>query len=184
MLNVVEFPAAGVFEALLTVYMHFAVARALLQYADADFYNPVSRFIDRVTIFPIRILRMFVPRVRGSDLLSPAVLILICAVAEQYLEHQVIRPFVLSVLGAARTVEVVADFVTMVILAHVVLSWVAQGKMFVMARLVHTVSHLLLSPFRRFIPPLGSIDFSPLVALIAISIVASTIHSVLIGLIS
>ncbi len=184
MMYVTDFPLLGMFAGLITVYINFAIARALLQYSKADFYNPVSRFIDRITVVPIRILRMFVPRVGGSDLLSPAILVLICAAVEQYLKHDILNPLVLSVLAIARTIDVGTDFVTFVILAHAVLSWVAPRKTFTVAKLINSVSYMLLAPFRRFIPPVGNIDFTPLVALIAISVVAGTVHNALIRLIT
>ncbi len=178
-----DFPVASALGNIIGAYLYLALARALLQYADADSYNPVSRFIDRITIVPIQLFRMFVPRIKGSDLLSPALLVLLCATVQQLVVHGVYQPVVLIVLGLARTIDVAANFLTIVILAHVVLSWVAPRRIFAMSNLVNSIGNWALVPFRRFIPAIGSFDFSPIVALFAISAISSTLNGVLIRMV-
>ncbi len=183
--NTFEFAAFGILQTLLFFYLVVAVARALLQYSDADFYNPVSRIVDQVTKFPISFLRLFTPRIGGSDKLSPILLILIIACVEQLLIQNLRVPiFDIFVLGLARSIRVIGDFLVYTILAAVVLSWIGPRKPFVLTTLIYSISLLVLAPIRRFLPPVGGLDFSPIVAMIALSIITGTVSNSLIQFIA
>lgn len=57
------------------------------------------------------------------------------------------------------------------ILARVIISWVAPMSNHVVVRFVYDMTEPLLRWLRRYLPPTGGIDFSPLVALIVVQIV-------------
>src|SRR5690554_7958689 len=50
-----------------TFYMTLVLLRFLLQLARADFYNPISQFVVKVTNPPLRPLRRFIPGWGGID---------------------------------------------------------------------------------------------------------------------
>jgi YggT family protein len=52
------------------------------------------------------------------------------------------------------------------IIIGIVLSWVAPHNINPATMFIRTISEPLLRPFRRFIPPMGGIDISPVFALI------------------
>jgi YggT family protein len=100
-----------------------------------------------------------------------------------------------AVVLAAVTRDDVADYVaaffrvwSLLIIAYIVMSLV-----FAFARVPYNrwlmrvfeflkdVSEPLLAPFRRIIPSLGPFDFSPILALIALSIVGSIVVSLIRG---
>ncbi|MEC0181493.1 YggT family protein [Paenibacillus peoriae] len=54
------------------------------------------------------------------------------------------------------------------IIAYVLLSWLPNARESVVGDLLSKCVEPYLSPFRRFIPPIGMIDISPIVALIAL----------------
>lgn len=57
---------------------------------------------------------------------------------------------------------------TFMIIAYVLMSWVPQMRETPIGQLLERLVEPYMAPFRRFIPPLGFIDISPIVALIAL----------------
>jgi len=57
-------------------------------------------------------------------------------------------------------------FFSLMIIIGVFLSWVSPDPSNPIVQAIYGISEPLLSPFRRFIPSLGGLDFSPWIALI------------------
>ncbi|MGE5702236.1 MAG: YggT family protein [Clostridia bacterium] len=55
------------------------------------------------------------------------------------------------------------------VIAYVLMSWVPQMRETAIGQLLERLVEPYLAPFRKFIPTLGFIDISPIVALIALS---------------
>ncbi len=68
------------------------------------------------------------------------------------------------------------------ILARVLLSWVRVDPYNPLVQLLFQITEPILEPFRRFIPPIGMIDVSPIVAIVVLQIVQSVIVNLIIGL--
>jgi YggT family protein len=58
------------------------------------------------------------------------------------------------------------------------MSWVPQAKDSPIGMLIEKLVEPYLSIFRRFIPPIGMIDFSPIVAFIALQLVKIGVLSI------
>ncbi|MDD5805907.1 MAG: YggT family protein [Eggerthellales bacterium] len=73
------------------------------------------------------------------------------------------------------------DIYTLLIVVYVLMSWIPNKRGFLAD--VDTALGKLCDPyldlFRRIIPPVGMVDFSPIVALIALELVARLIVGVL-----
>ena len=164
----------GPFHWLLGLYVLVTVLRAMMQYLQADFHNPVSQFIHRITKPPIAILRRFVPRIDGADVLSPIVLVVIFAGLEKFLfinnlnyDTNIVA---LVLLTAASIVNQIVNVFIGAVLIRVILSWVApRGTM--ITRLVVSLSEPVMAPVRRIIPSFGGLDFSPIAVLLILEIV-------------
>lgn len=68
------------------------------------------------------------------------------------------------------------------ILARVLLSWVQVDPYNPLVQLLYQITEPILEPFRRFIPPIGMIDVSPIVAIVVLQIVQSVIVNLILGL--
>ena len=64
-------------ETAASFYLILTVLRGMLQLARADFYNPISQFVVRVTNPPLRVMHRAIPNAGRFD---PAVLVLAVAV--------------------------------------------------------------------------------------------------------
>jgi len=68
------------------------------------------------------------------------------------------------------TVDIFFNLVLLLILARIILSWLPQFRDHQIAQIVFGITEPILGPFQRIIPPMGMIDISPMVAIIALSI--------------
>ncbi len=80
----------------------------------------------------------------------------------------------------------IIDFVFTVyqymIIAYVLMSWVPQMRETGIGQLLERLVEPYLAPFRRFIPSLGFIDISPIVALFALHFARIGLVSILVRL--
>jgi YggT family protein len=65
------------------------------------------------------------------------------------------------------------------VIAYVLMSWVPQMRETSIGQLLERLVEPYLAPFRRFIPPLGFIDISPIVALIALNFAHRGLNAIL-----
>ncbi len=62
------------------------------------------------------------------------------------------------------------DLYSVVVLVAVIASWVQLPASNPIGRVVYGLTEPLLQPIRRVLPPMGGIDFSPLVLLVLVQI--------------
>jgi YggT family protein len=68
------------------------------------------------------------------------------------------------------------------IIARILLSWFRANPSGAFYRIIHDTTEPILGPARRMIPPVGMIDFSPIIVLILLDIVRGLILGLLSGL--
>lgn len=169
------FAASAVFliQTVFGLYILAVMLRLLLQFARADFYNPVSQFIVKVTNPPLKPLRRIIPGWGGIDLAS-VLLLLILQMLELFLYNLAIghaSPMPgLMVAAIAELLALLINVFIGAILIQVILSWVAPGTYNPLTGLVHKLADPILAPARRIIPPISGIDLSPLVALVILQL--------------
>ena len=69
-----------------------------------------------------------------------------------------------------RLVAALIDLYSIVVLAAVVMSWVHVDRRHPLAKRVYSLTEPVLAPIRRALPPVGGLDFSPMVLLIALRV--------------
>jgi len=79
-------------------------------------------------------------------------------------------------------VNVMFEVYSFLIIAQVLMSWVPHDRYHPVFRFIEEVTEPVLRPFRRLIPAVGGIDFSPIIALMAVEIVRRVSLSLLIGM--
>ena len=161
-------------ETIVGLYLTAVILRFLFQLLQVDFRNPVSRFIITATNPPLKILRRYIPGLYGIDLSAAALILMIGFIKTGLL---------LAISGykfniAATLMITIAEVLTtitwtciIVILGSAILSWVAPMSQHPAARLINSMSHPLISPFRKILPPIQGIDLSPLLALLALNLI-------------
>ena len=82
-----------------------------------------------------------------------------------------------------RLISGLVQFYEYLIIAYIIMSWFRPATGFLRDAYVAlgTITEPYLGIFRRFIPPIGMIDISPLVALIVLQLLERVLVSVLIA---
>jgi|Deesub1362A_J573_1020465.scaffolds.fasta_scaffold00295_27 YggT family protein len=75
-------------------------------------------------------------------------------------------------------------FFSLVLIVGALLSWVSPDPRNPVVQTIYGISEPLLIPFRRFLPHLGGLDFSPLIALLAFQILGSIAQRLLFQILS
>ena len=77
----------------------------------------------------------------------------------------------------AYIVDVLFNVMMFAILARVLMSWLPGAQNTKIGRLLFEFTEPVLAPIRRILPQMGMIDLSPLVALIALQVIAQIVVS-------
>lgn len=86
-------------------------------------------------------------------------------------------------MGIAVAVSRIFDLIFLLLFVTILLSWFPNIRWYNQPfRFLKEFSDIFLGPFRRIIPPIGMIDFSPIVAFICLSILARLIITLLVSL--
>lgn len=158
---------------LFDLYLMVAVLRVWMQLVRADFYNPVSQFVVKATNPVLVPMRKVIPGLGGLDLAGFLLvfLVAILKVAALYMIFgQAIVVKELLIGGLFTVVGEVFTLVFWVTVIRAILSWISQGYNPIEA-LLHQLTEPLLAPIRKVIPPIGGLDLSLLVFLIALQFV-------------
>ncbi|MCL6635641.1 MAG: YggT family protein [Peptococcaceae bacterium] len=76
-------------------------------------------------------------------------------------------------------VDVAFQVYTWLLIARIVLSWVRHNPYQPIIRFIYEVTEPYLSFFRRFVPPVGMLDLSPIVAFFSLEILRWLVFQIL-----
>lgn len=143
--------------------------RVLLQLAKANFYNPISQMIWKLTQPVTGPLVRFVPRFRNID--TPAVLVLAAvAVLDIWIVGALLgMNLELSYLLGRAVLKVISlglRVFTLSLLVVTILSWVGPGVSNPAANVLWSLTEPVLKPVRRVIPLVAGLDLSPIPVMI------------------
>ena len=167
--------ATFLIETLFGLYILIVMLRFLLQWARADFYNPISQFIVKATRAPLAPLRRVVPTVANLDLAAALFMF-----ALKFIELWLITGLLgmspqiggVAMMSIAELFGLLVNVFIFSILIQVIISWVNPGMHNPVMALLHTLNEPLLAPARRIIPPISGLDLSPIVVIIFLQLVS------------
>jgi YggT family protein len=161
-------PVIFIIDTLFSLYILAIMLRFLLQWCRADFYNPVSQFLVKITHPILKFMRRYVPPVGKIDT-SSIVLALGLQMAADYLilmlKGMGISFGALTVLASSELISMLIDIFIYAVFARAILSWLNPGSFDSIASLLVSLTEPLLNTCRKFIPDFGGVDLSPLAAL-------------------
>lgn len=159
----------------LTLYMMAMLLRFLLQLVRADFYNPISQFLVKITNGPVLPLRRIIPGIGGIDVASLLLTLVLQALAIVVLMALyglgLPNPGLLLVWSALGVAGLLVNVYFFALLATIILSWVAPGSNHPAVYLLYQITEPVMAPFRKVLPAMGGMDFSPILVFILINIV-------------
>ncbi len=156
------------FDALLMIL----ILRVWLQWVKADFYNPLSQFIVKVSNPLVVPLRRIIPGFGGIDLATIFIAYVVATLKFVTLaalsgESLGVLAFYIGLLVLLKQAGFLL-FVIMIIMA--IMSWVVQGynaTLMVLSQLTEP----FLNPIRKIIPNMGGLDLSMLLAFLAMNVI-------------
>jgi len=165
---------------LFDLYIMVVLMRIWLQLARADFYNPLSQFVVKVTSPIVTPLRRVIPsfgRIDSACLLLAFALIVLKLITLQTIQGSIavaniVPILVWSVLGL---VKQIGHLIFWVLILRAILSWVSQGRSpieYVMAQL----SEPLMAPIKKVIPSIGGLDLSIMILIMTMSLANSFMY--------
>ena len=169
------------FKALLDVFTVGVVLNFLFRLFKVDYFNPIVQGIVRAVDYPSQFLRSFLRTIYGIDFATLIVAVLIQSAA-----------FYLAVVAGSITYDPVKitiwSLYSVIILClkvsfwlmlgGILISWVARDNNHPAIKLLMQMADSIFAPFRYILPPAGGIDFSPILAFIAIRYLESVFTSI------
>ena len=168
--------AIFVIQTLGSLYLLIVLLRFILQLVRANFFNPLCQFTVKATQPLLKPLRRVIPSLFGLDMSSLVLAIVVQMVifavvlTLSYMSFNVLGLLLWAIIGVTALFLKVFFFALII---NVILSWVAPGSTSPGAELVNQITEPALAPFRRFLPSMGGLDISPILAFMVIQLIQS-----------
>lgn len=156
------------------IYLLAVLLRFLLQAARADFYNPLTQAIVKITSPLVNPLRRVIPGYRGIDFATLILALLLNTLASAAMITA--SGFALVDIGTLVSwaftgiVAFLLNIYFWALVISVVASFIAPFSAHPALLLIHQLLDPLYKPLRRIIPGLGGLDFSPLFLFLGIRV--------------
>ncbi|MCK5360393.1 MAG: YggT family protein [Gammaproteobacteria bacterium] len=166
--------AAFIIQTLFGLYILAVLLRFLFQILRAPFRNPVSQFIVTLTNPVLRHLRRFIPGYAGVDIAS-IVLMLglqmleLLLVALLYGQTPAIAGLV--VLSIGQLLEMTVYVFMFAVFARIIIAWVNPQLYNPITSLLASLTDFMMQPARRYIPPIGMLDLSPMAVFLLLGLI-------------
>lgn len=162
-------------ETLVGLLVYLGLLRFYMQALRVPFRNPIGDFVIAFSNWGVQPLRKIVPGWRGWDFAS-LMFAFIIQWFVVFLIYVALVPSGVPTIGLVSSVfytifEILRKslhLLVVIVLADVIVSWINQQSPF--APFLQSITRPLYSVFKRFIPPIGGFDLSPLFLLLVVQI--------------
>lgn len=185
MINALNNVGIFLIEVLCTIFLYAVLLRFFLQWVKADFYNPLSQLVMRITNPLLKPLRRLIPGFFGLDIAS-VVLAYIVALIQLILIAILISGFLNISWQSIVFIAVIKLFLTAInlyiwlIILRAITSWFTQGTYNPVITALYQLTEPLLQKVRKILPPTKSgFDFSPIVIVVIFICIQIFISSVI-----
>ena len=183
---------------LIDLYVMVIALRFLIQAVRANYHNPLAQFIVKVSTPPLMPLRRIIPGLLGQDM-AAIVLCIALLFGKLVLFKSLGLAAVVNGYNIALSATSVAGmlYLSMVdllflyfnifffaLIIQALISWVNPSSYNPLSDLLYSITAPLLHPVQRFVPPIGGIDLSPLVAILLLQMTKIILSPYLMGLLN
>lgn len=146
--------------------------RFLLRATYVDWRHPVVSFVAKITNPVCAPMNKIIP-VRGrwdvSALTTAFVVQVLFVLLLGYLTDKSFSPILIGIVAITEIMNQLLDMMFWLIIIQAILSWVIQGYNPNTA-IFDQLTAPILRPFQKLLPPIGGIDLSPILAILAIKL--------------
>ena len=161
---------------LFSLAMLLIAVRFLAQLCGVSGYNPISMTLRRVTnliVLPLsRLLpsgNRFSPGALLALILTQVVfIVLMFALLGQLDAFNVLQALIWSILGA---VGLLVSVIFYSVIAMIVVSFLAPQSSHPAVEFIWELTEPVMAPLRQVLPPMGGLDFSPIILFIALNVI-------------
>ena len=161
-------------DTVIGLYTLVVMLRFLFQLTGADFYNPISQTVVKLSNPPLVRLRRVVPSLPGIDTAAVVLLLILemCRIAGiNLLSGHSPAIIGLVLLSVGELLKLAIYIIIFSIFIRAMLSWFSGAGYTPVLRLMHTFTEPVLKIFRRLLPVTGGLDFSPIAVFIVFMVV-------------
>ncbi len=166
--------ATLVIQTLASLYLFFIVIRFMLQLARADFYNPLSQAVVKVTSPVLIPLRKVIPGLFGIDMACIVLAILVGVIAIEVnalvVVQKIYNPAQALIWAALGVIKLVTYIIVGGLIITIIASFVAPYSSHPALVLVNQLMEPIRLPFSRILPPMGGLDFSPILIILTLQV--------------
>jgi len=175
-----ENPFIFLIDTLFSIYIAIMLLRFILQQVGADFYNPISQFVVKATQPLVTVSRRFIPSIKKVDtatlvlaiMLIVMKLVLILSISGAQFNGQL-----LLIKAVYDLISLTFDIFIIALFVQAILSWVNPDPYHPVSSLLRSLTFPVLRPIKKYVPPMGGIDLSTLVALIGLMFIKRLVLS-------
>jgi YggT family protein len=158
-------------DTILDLAAFLMLTRFLLQWVRADFYNPLSQAIVRITNPLLMPLRKILPASKQYDFAALVLVLMLIVVKILFIAW--LGNFNIGVpdllLYATRALaSMLLDYIFWAILIRVLMSWIMPDPYNPFVQIMVQITEPVMAPARRVLPPFGGLDLSPILVLFLI----------------
>jgi YggT family protein len=161
---------------LFSLAMLLIAVRFLAQLCGVSGYNPVSMTLRRVTnviVLPLsRLLpsgNRFSPGALVALILTQVVFIALMFTLEGRLDaFNVLQALIWAAIGCA---SLLVNIIFYSVIAMIVVSFLAPQSSNPAVEFIWELTEPVMAPLRRILPPMGGLDFSPIILFIALNVI-------------
>lgn len=156
--------------------------RIILQLVHANFYNPISQLVWKLTQPVTMPLTRLLPRWRNLDIaavLVLAVLAVLDILIVGSLYGQSVGSGQMLWLAALKVISLGLRLYTLCLLVVTILSWVGPGVSNPAANVLWSITEPVLRPVRRILPTISGLDLSPIPVMILFQALDTWLQSLL-----
>lgn len=176
--------AVFLFRTLADLYLMVLLIRLFLQLFRGNFRNPIAQAVLKATsplVIPVRSVVPAIGRIDTATVLVALVFEVAFIAVLVSLPQFALSGAAIVGFAAVRILMVALRLFFVVVLIHVIISWVAPGTYNPVTAFIADLGEPVLRPVRRVVPPLAGLDLSPLVVLIGLQFFLIAIGSNLPG---
>lgn len=167
-------PITLIIRTLGELYAFILILRFVLQISNADYYNPISQSVVKLTrpvLLPFQKIIPKLGRVDITPLLMAWVVKALVIVLIFLVHHAALNPAAVAIFSFIGTLDAVLTVYFWATLGAVIISWVAPDSYHPAPQLILQITEPLFALARKVIPPIGGLDLSPILIFLAIQII-------------
>jgi len=161
---------------LFSLALLLVAVRFLAQLCGVSGYNPISMTLRRVTNVIVLPLSRLLP---SGNRFSPGALLALILIQVVFIAlmfglvgeldaFNVLQAFVWSALGAA---GLLVSVIFYSVIAMIVVSFLAPQSSHPAVEFIWELTEPVMAPLRQVLPPIGGLDFSPIILFIALNVI-------------